>query len=350
MAEPLSEHRAYHALGIALDSNYRSLALLFERHGTWSAALEKLPKKRFAARDPMLLLSELERYGIKLILREDAGFPSLLREIPLSPHGIYVRGTVPETGVPAVAIVGTRKATTEGKEAARTFGKALAEADCVIVSGLALGVDAAAHEGALEGGGRTVAILATGLDRVYPQFNAKLAERILKERGAIVSEYPPGSSTFPYRFLERNRIVSGLSQGTLVIEAPLTSGSLVTARFALEQNRLVFVLPGPATHPNFAGSHELIRSGAELVTRPAHILEAFGIVQSTSPASVVVHSDNPAEQQVIDVIRAAGKPVEIDKIAELTNLETHIVSQLISFLIIRNIIHEAGSGYAIKER
>jgi DNA processing protein len=258
--------------------------------------------------------------------------------------GVYLRGTLPPAQ--GVAIVGTRKATEEGKETAAEFACRLAEAGLGVISGLALGIDAAAHRGALRAKKPTWAVLATGPDKIYPGLHAELGQKILEAGGGILSEYPPGSPPLPYRFLERNRIVSGLCRGTLVIEAPENSGALATARFALDQNRDLFVLPGPAKHPNFRGSHSLIRKGAELVTRPEDILESLGI-------SAVSREENPAaspeENAVLRTLGRAGRPLDIDKIIELTNLQTRAVNQVLSFLIIKGAVKETGEGYVLNE-
>jgi len=343
---PHTESEAYHALAIAYESNYRAIDALLSANGSWLEAWNNAPTEHRTKTTGRAPLVDLAKQGIRLILRTDADFPPLLREIPWAPHAIYVRGVLPKTDMPTIAIVGTRKATPTGKEAARIFAEAFVRAGCVVASGLALGIDAAAHDGAVQANGITLVVLATGLDRIYPQTNAFLAERILKNGGALISEYPPGSPTLPYRFLERNRIVSGLSQGIVLIEAPRASGSLATARFALDQNRSIFVIPGPATHPNFAGSHDLIRAGAMLVTEPAHVLEDLGV--ETESVSISNEKLNPEESAILEALRSVARPVEIDKIIELTHLETHIVNRTLSYLIIRNLVTESAGAYAEK--
>ncbi len=328
------EHLAYHRLVVAMAGDYRRLAALHEKHGGWQAALAASPETK----EP-----PVPDENIQLILQEDKEFSTLLREIPFPPHALYVRGTLPHKDMKAIAIVGTRKATTEGKRVAEQFGHDLAKAGCAIVSGLALGIDAAAHDGALQAHGYTAAVLATGVDRVYPQWNAKLADRILESGGALISEYPPGSPALPYRFLERNRIVSGLAHGIVVIEAPERSGSLATARFALEQNRQVFVIPGPAKHPNFAGSHALIRSGAELVTEPAHVLQALGITAPDAPTAHGAYTQD--EERVMQTLRNAQAPLAVDTIIEYTKLNAQTVNQILSTLVIRGALRESGGGY-----
>jgi len=336
---------SYHALALALHANYPALARVRQEYKDWQTAWSSLAKEKAGGIDPEAAWRTLERQGIRLILSNDPAYPPGLREIPWPPFGIYVRGTLPGRDTPALAIVGTRKATESSRELARAFAGELARVGVVIVSGLALGVDAASHVGCLDAGGKTVAVLGSGIDRIYPALHERLAQRILDRHGAIVSEYPPGTPTLPYRFLERNRIVSGLGRGVLVIEAPEHSGALATARFALEQNRDVFVVPGPAPHPHFRGSHALIRAGAELVTSTAHILEALHL----APAQAVTKdlSETREEKIILDVLRASATPLSIDKIIELSKLKTPIANQAVSFLAIKNRIQESEGGYAL---
>ena len=213
------------------------------------------------------------------------------------------------------------------------------------MSGLAFGVDAAAHEGCLDAGGKTIAVLACGLANIYPKNNDVLAKKIVATGGTIISEYPPDMPAYKVRFLERNRIVSGLSKGALVIEAPERSGSLATARFAFEQNREVFVIPGPISHPNFRGSHALIRQGAELVTQPEDVLESCGITKEKEAA--MPFAGTPEEKAVMQFLATCAVPADIDKITEATKLEPHIANQTVSFLLIKGAIKEVGPGYVI---
>ncbi|MBI5079546.1 DNA-protecting protein DprA [Candidatus Wolfebacteria bacterium] len=282
------------------------------------------------------------------------GYPSLLKEIPCSPLQINILGKLPGEEKPRVAIVGTRKATAEGLMLARKISRQLSELGAVIVSGLAMGIDTAAHEGALDGKSETIAVLACGLHAIYPRQNENLAKRIIEAGGAIVSEYPIGTPALPNQFLERNRIVSGLSLATIVIEAPISSGALVTARLAAEQGREVFVFPGPINHPNYRGSHKLIRDGARLVVSVEDILEDL-------PAETFPKNSTESKQQklilekiidknqslILKIIQEAGRPINIDKITELTKLEPKVISQNIAVLVINEIIKETEKGYAI---
>jgi DNA processing protein len=245
--------------------------------------------------------------------------------------------------------VGTRRATRTGKELAHALARELA-AHFSIASGLALGVDAAAHAGCLEGNGHTVAVLAGGVDAPQPQTNAALAMRIVEQGGALVSEYPPGSAPIPYRFLERNRIVSGMARGVLLVEAPESSGALVTARCALEQNREVFILPGPVTHPNFRGSHTLIREGARLVRNAADIFEDLGLAPEEGTTSVpralpLLASDEAA---VAAALREAATPLSVDSLVGITALTPSAVNRAVSFLLVKNVVQETEGGYLLR--
>jgi DNA processing protein len=343
VSHPSKDSFFYNAANAALQTDWNRLRKLKARFKSWANVWRQI-QKDFPKTEPESEWQKLARTGARLILLEDEDYPALLREIPCPPLGVYLRGTLPPAQ--GVAIVGTRKATEEGKETAAEFACRLAEAGLGVISGLALGIDAAAHRGALRAKKPTWAVLATGPDKIYPGLHAELGQKILEAGGGILSEYPPGSPPLPYRFLERNRIVSGLCRGTLVIEAPENSGALATARFALDQNRDLFVLPGPAKHPNFRGSHSLIRKGAELVTRPEDILESLGI-------SAVSREENPAaspeENAVLRTLGRAGRPLDIDKIIELTNLQTRAVNQVLSFLIIKGAVKETGEGYVLNE-
>lgn len=207
----------------------------------------------------------------QVLALDDAAYPRALLESPDPPLLLYVQGDPAWLSAPSVAIVGSRRPTAQGRDHAHGFARQLAAAGQVVVSGLALGIDGAAHEGALAAGGATVAVVGTGLDRVYPTRHHDLAHRITA-RGALVSEYLPGTPPLPENFPQRNRIIAGLSQGTLVVEAALQSGSLITARLANEAGREVFAIPGSILSEQSRGCHALIRDGARLVESAAEVL------------------------------------------------------------------------------
>lgn len=277
-----------------------------------------------------------------------SNLPPLLREIQNPPKNFYVKGVLPDFGRPWIAIVGTRKATTEGLRLAKNFGRELAQAGAVIVSGLALGIDSAAHQGTLEAGGTTVAVLANGLDKIYPAQNENMAKRILETGGALVSEYPEKTPSYPSQFLERNRIISGLSIATVIIEAPEKSGALATAGFAAEQGREIFVVPGPVNHPNYRGSHGLIRDGARLVTSADEILQDLGLrTIKERGADHLPLAENEAQRKIMESLKNAGRPLSIDEIISFAKLEPQVVNRELTLLSLRGAIRETEKGYAI---
>ncbi|THC39785.1 DNA-processing protein DprA [Massilia sp. Mn16-1_5] len=251
----------------------------------------------------------------------DAAYPQALANIPDPPLLLYIRGRIELLARPALAIVGSRNATAQGRANAGAFAGALSDAGVCVVSGLALGIDAAAHEGALRGTGSTIAVVGTGADLFYPTRNRALAERIANE-GCIVSEYalgtPPTSGNFP----RRNRIISGLSSGVLVIEAAAQSGSLITARVAAEQGREVFALPGSIHAPLAKGCHQLIRDGARLVETVNEVLEAIQMspLASTTPSGTQAL---PTESNCTELLAQLGHEA-LDVDALLERLDTTI--------------------------
>ncbi|WP_137886124.1 DNA-processing protein DprA [Pseudomonas sp. 2FE] len=230
-------------------------------------------------------LAWLEQPGQHLLMWDDPHYPALLAELADAPPLLFVAGEPSILQQPQLAMVGSRRASKPGLDTAQAFARSLAGGGFVITSGLALGIDGAAHQGALEAGGKTVAVLGTGLQRLYPQQHLRLAAAIREQAGALVSELPldcpPHASNFP----RRNRIISGLSLGVLVVEASPSSGSLITARLAAEQGREVYAIPGSIHHPGARGCHQLIRDGATLVESVEHILEALRGWQALPPAA-----------------------------------------------------------------
>ncbi|MDA2921876.1 DNA-processing protein DprA [Patescibacteria group bacterium AH-259-L07] len=211
------------------------------------------------------------------ITPQDKNYPQLLKEIPDSPHKLYVWGVLKQKEKYPLAVVGTRKVSNYGKQVTIELVKELAKQGLTIISGLALGVDGISHQAALDANGRTIAVLGSGFDHLYPQEHAKLANDIVKSGGAIITEYPPDAKPTQKTFPARNRIIAGMSLGVLVIEAPMRSGALITARHALEQNRDVFAVPGSIYNKNSAGTNNLIKMGAKPVTSPEDILESFNL-------------------------------------------------------------------------
>ncbi len=222
---------------------------------------------------------------IRTTKRGDPDYPPLLAEIAQPPGELFVRGSLETLGAPCLAVVGTRTPSAYGKQVTPMIVSALARAGITIVSGLAIGIDTLAHEAALESGGKTVAVLGSGVDEmsVYPPENRALARRIVESGGAVISEFSEGTEPKPFHFPQRNRIIAGLSRGVLVIEARAKSGALITAHFALEENRDVFAVPGPITSLTSAGPNRLLSQGAEAALDADAILNAWGIAALAVP-------------------------------------------------------------------
>ena len=246
--------------------------------------------------------------GQAVLALGDAGYPRVLAGIPDPPLLLYIKGQAGLLGRRALAIVGSRNATVQGKANASSFARSLSQDGVCIVSGLALGIDAAAHEGALDGAGSTVAVVGTGPDIIYPMRNRVLWERIARS-GCIVSEYPPGTAPSASNFPKRNRIISGLSAGVLVVEAAARSGSLITAHVAVDQNREVFAMPGSIHAPLAKGCHKLIREGARLVDSIDDLREVLALVRRpAAPAGAM-----PTETTCLGLLAHLGhEPVDID--------------------------------------
>jgi DNA processing protein len=368
----------YNAIAIALRGNQRALQRIRHGHARWEDAYHAFRERllfsetmpRLSLPDPETEGLALQRHGVSILFTEDPLFPLRLREIPHPPLALYSKGdpaAVAGAGAGnAIAIVGTRKATPEGKTIARRFAIELHRAGCPIVSGLAFGIDAAAHDGCLLPGtpraDPPVAILAGGLHRIHPQSHTSLAARILAAGGALVTEYPLGEPPLPPRFIERNRIISGLVRGTLIVEAPEGSGALATARFAFEQNRDLFVVPGGIDEEHYRGSNRLIKEGATLVTSPRDIWESYGMVKERIPliegdAAVLsgLAGEGPLSQEESLIVTAiaeaharSGKAPDVDKISAVAKLEPRIVNRTLTFLIMKGVVEERPGGYALR--
>ena len=268
----------------------------------------------------------LERPGQHLLMWDRPGYPALLGEIDDPPPLLFVAGDPALLERPQLAIVGSRRASPPALDTAGAFSRCLSQAGFVITSGLAVGIDGAAHRGALTVGGQTIAVLGTGLQKLYPQRHGELARAIIDSGSALVSEYPLDAGPLAGNFPRRNRIISGLSLGVLVVEASLASGSLITARLAAEQGREVYAIPGSIHHPGAKGCHQLIRDGALLVESVEQILDSLRGWQNLPPAPV----DNP-RHPLLALLHAAphtseglahssGKPLA-EVLASLTELE-----------------------------
>ena len=339
------EARYFNALNVVLGGNYRALQSLAEKHVSWERAWQTLDRSALETEN---LWNKVLEVGARVLLRDDPEFPFSLRQIHAPPFGLYVRGKSLNLEK-AVAIVGTRRATYEGRILAASLAEDFVRAGFAVVSGLALGIDAAAHEGAVRAGGPTVGVIASGVDIISPRQNERLGESLL-DCGAIVSEYPCGADAKTYRFLERNRIVSGLTLGVIVVEAPESSGALVTARFALEQGRDVFVVPGNIRHPNYRGSHALIKSGAALITEVRDVLLGLGFEDPKTVSGQVLNKValDEKEKLVITVLQSLVSGCSLDYLVEQTGFEVAEISRRMTGLLFKGVVREnSGKFYAL---
>jgi len=272
----------------------------------------------------------------------DKNFPKELLETPWPPKGIYIKGEM-ESEAPKVAIVGTRRATSYGKDIAFKIAETLAQEGVIIVSGLALGIDSAAHEGALAAGGKTWAVLGSGIENIWPRSNLKLAGRILEAGGALISEYPNESKAQFFTFPQRNRIVAGLSKLVIVVEAPEKSGALITARLALEAGREVAAVPGDITRANFLGANRLLREGAHPIAEPQDALYLIG----KEPKKKILQLDS-ADKIGESILQCLNEPKSADEIIHETKLAPAQVGQKLMELSLQNLAEQQGGVWQRK--
>jgi DNA processing protein len=365
----LEETRAWMTLLRAPGLGATGIRALLEQHGSASASLDAARRERgtpdsarawLAAPDAAMLEADQRWLDVPdqhLIVCTSADYPALLRATPYAPAALFVVGAPTCLWSPQIAIVGARSATTGGIANARAFAAEFARVGNVVTSGLAEGIDAAAHEGALEAGGQTIAVLGTGPDVVYPRRHEDLAARI-RASGALVTEFPPGTAGKPDHFPRRNRIIAGLSLGTLVVEASLKSGSLITARLAAEQGREVFALPGTIHSPLARGCHKLIRDGAKLVETAQEVLEelrgvggllAEGLrrridaAENTHDAAPAVHTRDPDYARLL---AALDIPLALDELALRTGLGAAALSSMLLVLELDGVVSAENGRYA----
>ena len=277
----------------------------------------------------------LEDPANHIVTLADTHYPRALLQIPDPPPLLYVKGLVALIDQPALAIVGSRNATPQGSATAESFAKALSDSGLTIVSGLALGIDAAAHRGGLAGSARSVAVVGTGLDVVYPSRNRALAHA-LAAHGALVSEFALGTPALGSNFPRRNRLISGLARGCLVVEAALQSGSLITARLANEQGREVFAVPGSIHSPLSRGCHLLIKQGAKLVESARDVLEELGLPAPAAESSSALSTAHASAQTLLDHL--GFDPCNVDTLATRSGLDTAAVSALLTQLEIDGLV------------
>jgi DNA processing protein len=300
-------------------------------------------------------MEKLKRYNVKVLVYEDHLYPARLRQIYDYPPVLYVRGSLPAEDEPCLAIVGTRRPTIYGRQVTEEIVTDLARSKITIVSGLARGIDSVAHRAALDAGGKTIAVFGSGLDIVYPGENTKLAQAIM-EHGALVSEYPLGVKPRPENFPLRNRIMSGLSLGVLVVEAGERSGALITAHQAVEQNREVFAIPGSILSPASQGTNRLIQEGAKLVCDYTDILEELNltiVVQQAAIKEFSTAEQSASECSVESAVlkQLTSEPSHIDEICRRSGLTMPEVSSTLAVLEIKGLARQVGNmNYVLARR
>jgi len=290
---------------------------------------------------PEAEMEKLERFNVQAISYHDTAYPARLREIYDYPPIIYVRGSLLPEDEWCLAVVGTRRASVYGRQVTEEMVTDLVANRITVVSGLAKGVDTVAHRSALAAGGRTIAIFASGLDIVYPAENTELARRIIQQ-GALISEYPLGTKPRAEYFPRRNRIMSGMSLGVLVTEAGETSGALITANMALEQNREVFAIPGSVLSPVSRGTNDLIKEGAKLVSRYTDILEELNLMSvacQLEMKEIMPSSDN--ESQLMKQLSA--EPIHIDELCRGSGLPAATVSSTLAMMELKGMVKQVGT-------
>ena len=287
-------------------------------------------------------MEKVQQAGAWLLTPDDEAYPPHLREIADAPPVLYVRGTLSPADSRALAIVGTRKPTNYGRNATYKLAQHLAEQDITIISGMAQGIDAMAHLGALDGGGRTIAVLGSGIDVIYPAEHKKLAARIV-DHGALISEFHIGTPPEGRNFPRRNRIMSGLSLGVLVTEAPEKSGALITAGVAAEQGREVFAIPANIFNPKGRGANALIQDGAKLVMRISDILNELNIAHTnvqTRTTTQEIIPENETERLLLHHLSA--DPIHIDELIRLTALSAETVMSALTILELKGLAQNDG--------
>jgi len=293
--------------------------------------------------NPDKVLENYQKHEINYVTLNDSKYPKLLKEIYNPPFIIYYTGKLPDSDGINISVVGARKYTDYGRRVTYDISADLSKSGVIIISGLALGLDAIAHNACLDQNGITIAVLASGLDNVCPQTNRHIADKIIKNGGALISEKPVGTQIFKHSFPARNRIISGLSNGVLITEASEHSGTLHTASFAIEQNRNIYAVPGPIYNEMAKGPNNLIKRGAKPVSSAADILEDFGITDN----KVLIKPENNSERMIFEVLDS--EPKHLDTISKETSMSSSEISQLITMMEIKGKVkHIGGMVYTLK--
>lgn len=341
---PVTCRRLVEAFGDA-EAAWRAAPRDLARAGVERKPLEALVQLRERVR-PEGVWQGIERLQLAVLTLEDDAYPRLLREIVDPPPVLYVRGELRPADDWAVAVVGTRRVTVYGRQATARLAGDLARAGVCIVSGLAKGVDTCAHRAALEAGGRTIAVLGSGPDQIYPPENAGLAKEIV-QRGALVTEFPPGVPPDAQNFPRRNRIIAGLAKATLVVEAGQSSGALITADLALEQGRDVFAVPGSIFSPASEGPNRLIRDGARPALSAEDVLEELdfrGVAEQQAVRELL-----PTDQTEAALLRLIGsEPVHVDDLGRQAGLPIAAVSGALTMLELKGLVRHVGAMQYVK--
>jgi DNA processing protein len=316
---------------------------LLKVEGVREEIAHRIAGKQFMT-DPEEELKKVEELNARIITYRDPSYPALLKEIPSPPMLLYVRGKDIPNSRTCIAVVGSRNPTHYGIKAAERIGFGLAKRGAGVVSGMAKGIDSAAHNGCMMGKGFTIAVIGTGIDRVYPPSNKKLSDRI-SESGAVISEFPTGSPPEPRNFPIRNRIISGLSRGVVVVEATKNSGSLITASLALEQGRDVFAVPGSIDSFKSTGAHLLIKQGAKLVENADDVLDEFGFGARPVPENYrfegmkdTLPEMNESEKKVYEIL--GDYPMHIDEIVRRGEMDAGKVSGALMGLELKGLARQ----------
>lgn len=298
---------------------------------------------------PEKLFEEIAKENIEILTINDEAYPPQLKEIASAPPVLYIRGDQSILSNKSISVVGSRKFTEYGRRVTENLTKDLVRTGLTIVSGLALGIDGIAHQAALDADGITAAVLGTGIDdaTIYPREHFNLAKWILESGGALITEQPPQTPSLKQNFPARNRIMAGLALGTLVIEAAESSGSLITAQFALEQNREVFAVPGDIFSPQSAGANQVIKKGAKLVSSAADILEELNITRVQSTLALKIFEPQTDEEKIIWKT-LSNVPLHIDKISKMARLDTAVVASTLASLEIEGAVRNIGGQNFIK--
>jgi DNA processing protein len=336
----MTDNFCLHALQKLTPVTRQEFFNIYQRYGSWQEAWDDNSSK--VSFNIEAEVERLEKLGIRLLAYTDPDYPQLLREIPDFPLLLYYRGNLPKLDAATLGVVGTRRITTYGRSVTSNLVPPIARSGLIIISGLAYGVDALAHQLTLDAGGITLAVLGSGVDEtsIYPRDHTFLAAKIIGQGGALLSEYPPGTPALRHHFLARNRIIAGLTLGTLVTECAQKSGALITARYALDYNRAVYGVPGPIYSPMSEGPNWLLSQGARAITKAADILEDlnFSVPETLSNTSTF----SPNELRVLKCMHLA--PQSIDSIIAQSQLSTSAVTTALTMLEMNGAIKHLGNS------